>query len=117
MKRTTMIGMFLVFSFIFLGLNLIGPSIVKALSPCCLITGIDHTTGIVTAKVIATGKMIQFKPNGFSPVDGLKLMNSLRIGQPISADMATGKVSVGSSSPCCSIIQPNMPMPVIPLNK
>ncbi len=50
----------------------------KPPGPCCQITGINAATGIVTAKVNATGKTVQFK------VKNLQTLRSLKTGQEVS---------------------------------
>ena len=50
---------------------------VVAGQPCCSITAIDLKTGIVTAKVNATGQTFEFK------VTNQALLKSLKLGQGI----------------------------------
>ena len=75
----------------------------EAATPCCGITAINTKTGVVTAKVLATGKTFQFKVDQLGPIDGAKLLNSLKVGQQIYADFKTHKVSVNGLAPCCNI--------------
>ena len=72
----------------------------EAITPCCDIAGIHAKTGLVTARVTATGKTFQFK------VNDMKLLRSLKVGQKVAADFGTQKVSVDGSVPCCEIVQP-----------
>jgi lysozyme len=74
-------------------------------TPCCAITAIDTTTGVVTAKVNATGKIFQFK------VTDAALLNSLKIGQGVYANFSTMQVSLDGNTPCCSIISSSAPPP------
>jgi hypothetical protein len=67
---------------------------------CCSITAINTSTGVVTAKENATGKIFQFK------VANAALLNSLKVGQGVYANFATGQVSLDGSTMCCSIISP-----------
>lgn len=66
--------------------------------PCCLITSIEASTGVVTAKVNATGQAFQFK------VTDATLLRSLKIGQGVYANLKTHQVSVDGKTPCCQII-------------
>ena len=70
--------------------------------PCCAITAIDARTGIVTAREIGSKRTFQFQ------VKNAALLRSLKVGQPISADFRTQKVSVDNAAPCCGItsVQP-----------
>jgi lysozyme len=70
---------------------------------CCSITAINTSTGVVTAKENATGKIFQFK------VANSALLNSLKIGQGVYANFATGQVSLDGSTMCCSIMPPAPP--------
>ena len=56
--------------------------------PCCAITSIESTTGIVTAKENSSGQTFQIK------VSDAALLHSLRIGQGIFANLKTEQVSV-----------------------
>jgi hypothetical protein len=58
-----------------------------AANPCCNITGISGS-GIVTAIDNTTGKSFEFS------VKDIKQLQSLHIGQPLSADYKSGMVSV-----------------------
>jgi lysozyme len=78
--------------------------------PCCSITAINTSTGLVTAKENATGKIFQFK------VTNAALLNSLKIGQGVYANFATGQVSLDGSTMCCSIMPPAPPPPLPPAN-
>lgn len=78
------------------------PRISSAGEPCCGITAIDTRTGIVTAREIGSKRTFQFE------VKNAALLRSLKVGQPISVDFGTRKVSVDSAAPCCNItsVQP-----------
>jgi hypothetical protein len=75
---------------------------------CCSITAINTSTGMVTAKENATGKIFQFK------VADAALLRSLKIGQGVYANFATGQVSLDGSTMCCSIMPPAPPPPPLP---
>lgn len=74
----------------------------SAVEPCCNITAIDARSGIVTAREIGSKRTFQFE------VKNAALLRSLKVGQPISADFGTRKVSINYAEPCCNItsIQP-----------
>ena len=62
-----------------------------------IVTGID-ASGLVSAKVPATGQMFQFRVNDAS------MLNSLRLGQSISANFSASQVTIYGADPCCSIV-------------
>jgi Cu/Ag efflux protein CusF len=68
--------------------------------PCCEITNIQFgpVDGLVTAKVNSTGQSFQFK------VTDTALLNSMKVGQGIFANLKTQKVSVDGATPCCQIV-------------
>jgi Cu/Ag efflux protein CusF len=66
--------------------------------PCCGITAINASTGVVTAKVNATGKAFEFK------VADSALLNSLKVGQGVYANFGASQVSVDGIVPCCGIV-------------
>ena len=74
----------------------------SAAEPCCSITAIDARSGIVTAREIGSKRTFQFS------VKNAALLRSLKVGQPISADFRTQKVSVDNLEPCCNLtsVQP-----------
>src|SRR5690348_4841684 len=61
-----------------------------------IVTGID-ASGLVSAKVPATGQMFQFQVNDAS------MLNSLRLGQSVSADFTANQVTIYGGTPCCEI--------------
>ena len=69
---------------------------VNPANPCCEITSID-ASGRVTAQDKATGKSFQFQVNDSG------LLNSLHLGQAVSADYAANQVAVAPGIPCCQI--------------
>lgn len=108
------------------------------LSPCCSITGVDARTGLVTAKLLATGVTFQFRfgkvgtspvdgatagnfqpvenlqgfdpakvgrPLPIGPVDAVREVSALKIGQLVWADGA-GRVGLKPGVPCCSVVSP-----------
>jgi len=72
-------------------------SAAKPVNPCCEITGID-ASGKVTAQDKTTGKSFQFQ------VSDANLLTSLHVGQGVTADFATNRVTVYGANPCCEII-------------
>lgn len=64
---------------------------------CCQITGID-SSGTVTARDNGTGRSFQFR------VSDAGLLNSLHLGQSVSANFAAGRVAVANGTPCCQIV-------------
>lgn len=78
----------------------------QAGTPCCGITVVDARTGLVTAKVLATGKVFQFRV-----ADAAKL-KGLHVGSKVWADFAAGTVSLDGASPCCGIATVNPTEPV-----
>jgi len=76
--------------------------------PCCAITSVDSTTGMVTAKVNSTGQTFQFK------VSDAALLHSLRIGQGIFANFKTEQVSVDGENVCCTITSVAAPQSYAP---
>jgi hypothetical protein len=79
---------------------LMGPLPAFAAEPCCNVTAIDSKTQTVTAKETRTGRTFQFK------VADARLLTSLKVGQAVSANFTTMKVSVqpDAQEPCCSIV-------------
>jgi len=70
-----------------------------AATPCCNVTSIDRTSGTVTAKETATGRVFKFK------VTDAKLLSSLKTGQGIYANFTAKQVSVDGIEPCCAIVR------------
>ena len=68
--------------------------------PCCNVTAVDSVTGIVTAKVTATGRVFRFE------VKDRALLASLKVGQGVWADFGTSKVRIHGLEPCCAIVGP-----------
>ena len=77
-------------------------------APCCAITSINASAGVVTAKVNATGNIFQFKI-----IDAAQL-NSLKVGQAVYANFTSNQVSLDGNTPCCAIITPPAPPPPAP---
>ena len=65
--------------------------------PCCGIIAIDQRTGIVSAKVNATGQSFQFN------VRDPAALARLRVGQAVYADFTTHRVSLDGRGACCTI--------------
>jgi hypothetical protein len=74
-------------------------SVAHAVEPCCGIVSIDKKTGLVTARDLKTGQTFQFTAKNAA------LLNTLRIGQKVAADFASGQVSVDRGEACCSIVR------------
>jgi len=74
-----------------------GQSTAQTPPPCCTITAINAGTGIVSAKVTATGNVFQFK------VVNAATLASLRVGQGVYANLTTHQVSLDGRSACCAI--------------
>ena len=72
----------------------------NAAEPCCSITAIDAKAQTVTARETKTGRAFQFK------VADARLLTSLKVGQAVSANFTTMKVSVqpDAQEPCCNIV-------------
>ncbi len=74
------------------------PREVRASQPCCTITTIDMKTGIVTAKNLTTGATFEFKLGNAAQLKGIK------VGEQVSTDLQTGKVTVHSFQPVDGIL-------------
>lgn len=71
--------------------------------PCCAITGIDATTGMVTAVHNATGRSFQFQ------VAEAAVLQGLEVGQSIDANF-TKQVAITHvvlTAPMANVSQPN----------
>lgn len=68
----------------------------NAIAPCCGVTAVDAKTGVVTARVTATGQIFTFKAPG-------ALLQTLKPGSPVYANFAAKQVSLNGSTACCSI--------------
>ena len=68
------------------------------LPPDGVITAIDVKTGIVTAKITATGETFEIKPGNAAQIRNIK------IGDPVSTDFQTGSVTVHSFQPVDGIL-------------
>ena len=83
---------------------------------CCAVAAVDARTGVVTAKVLATGATFQFMfgwydpklgigpVDGLGPVDALKGAATLHVGQQLWAN-AKGRVSVNGIAACCGVVK------------
>jgi Cu/Ag efflux protein CusF len=69
-------------------------------TPCCPITAIDARTGVVSAKVNASGAAFQFR------VTDAALLKSLKVGREVYANFTTEQVSLDGKVMCCTIISP-----------
>ncbi|HYL13974.1 MAG TPA: GH25 family lysozyme [Terriglobales bacterium] len=77
-------------------------------APCCSITAINTSTGVVTANVSANGNIFQFK------VTNAALLNSLKVGQGVYANFTTNQVSLDGTTACCAITTSPAPPPPAP---
>ena len=68
--------------------------------PCCNVTAINAATGLVTAQGAGI-KSFQFR------VRDAALLRTIKVGQSVYADFATGKVRLHGAEPCCSIVTPS----------
>ena len=87
--------LFALFAFIVL---LVAAPAAYASVPCCQITAINSQTGVVTAKVNATGQVFQFKLNDAAQV------RTLKVGQAIYANMTAKQVSLDGKIPAGTIL-------------
>ncbi len=69
-------------------------------APCCGVTAIDPATGIVTARISASGQTFQFK------VANPALLGTLKVGDKVWANGATRKVGLSALELCCAIVGP-----------
>jgi len=69
-----------------------------AATPCCTITSVNASTGVVTADETATGRAFQFG------VKNAALLKTLHAGSPVYANFTSRQVSVDGANPCCSIV-------------
>jgi len=67
-------------------------------APCCGIIGIDNSSGVVTAKVNATGQQFQFKLS--NPAQ----LGMLNVGQAIYANLAAKQVSLNGTAASGTIL-------------
>lgn len=71
---------------------------VYAVEPCCNIVSINSRAGTVTAKVNATGQQFEFRLS--SPAQ----IPSLRVGQPIFANLRNRQVSLDGQHPAGQVV-------------
>ena len=74
----------------------------EAATPCCAVTAINLKTGLVTAKNSTTGKTLQFS------VDKAAI-SKVKVGDKVSVDSMSGKVTVHGAEPVNGIIRPAEP--------
>ena len=75
--------------------------------PCCVVTAIDARTGLVTAKVRATGKTFQFKADAAA-------RRSLKVGSAVFANFKTNQISLDGKKACCQIVAARRVRPAEP---
>jgi hypothetical protein len=79
--------------------------------PCCNITAIYTSTGVVTAKENATSRTFEFR------VTNAALLKSLKVGQGVYANFRAKQVSLDGKTACCQITSgPSAPKPMAPAN-
>jgi hypothetical protein len=82
-------------------------------APCCGITAMNANSGVVTARVTATGVTFQFT------VASPQVLATLRIGQGVYANFTAKQVSLDGRSACCQIVSsspvaaPALPAPAM----
>ena len=69
-----------------------------AADPCCQIVGVNNRTGIVTAKVNATGEQFAFRLSNPAATP------SLRVGQPLFANLRNRQVSLDGQHPAGQVV-------------
>jgi hypothetical protein len=71
-----------------------------SLPACCTVVRLDTTRSIFTARETATGYTFRFS------VKDRRLQRTLKVGNPVWADFATKKVTLGAADaqPCCAIL-------------
>jgi hypothetical protein len=67
-------------------------------APCCGITAINQKSGVVTARVTATGVTFQFM------VATPQVLQSLHVGQGVFANFSAKQVSLDGRTACCQIV-------------
>lgn len=72
-------------------------------TPCCSITTIDAASGVVTAKITASGNVFEFKAR--NPAT----LSALRVGQSVQANFANNQVSLDGRTVCCTITKAPAP--------
>jgi len=65
-------------------------------APCCTVTAINASTGLVTGRVNATGQSFTFTASG-------SVLSALKVGQGVYANFTSKQVSINGASACCSI--------------
>ena len=75
--------------------------------PCCNVSAIDARTGLVTAKVRATGKTFQFKADAAA-------RRSLKVGSAVFANFKTNQISLDGKNACCQIVAARRVRPTEP---
>ncbi|MGH7582016.1 MAG: hypothetical protein ACREL5_02170 [Gemmatimonadales bacterium] len=73
------------------------PAAAQVTPPCCSITAIQTVTGVVSAKVKATGDTFAFK------VTNRRTLTALKVGQSVYANFTTHQVSIDGRSACCTV--------------
>ncbi len=70
---------------------------------CCAITAIDASTGVVSAKITASGNVFEFKARSAAT------LSSMRVGQAVQANFAKNQVSLDGRTVCCTITKAPAP--------
>ena len=95
-----MIGNRLASALLLISIILFAPDRVKAqkpLEPCCGIVTVNARTGVVRAKVIATGNVFEFKAS--NPAT----LATLKPGQPVFANFTNHQISLDGKTACCTM--------------
>lgn len=69
----------------------------KPIEPCCGIVTVNVRTGVVRAKVIATGNVFEFKAS--NPAT----LATLKPGQPVFANFTNHQISLDGKTTCCTM--------------
>lgn len=85
-----------------------GATDARAQAPCCSVTAVDTATGVVSAKVNATGATFQFK------VANAAQLKALRVGQGVYANLSAKQVSLDGKTSCCAIVSTGAATPIRP---
>jgi len=69
---------------------------------CCTVVSTNGQTGIVSAKVTASGALFEFKFNTANP----RALGAVRAGQAVYANFTNNQVSLDGRTACCTVTKP-----------
>ena len=75
----------------------------RATAACCSITAIDAQSGVVSAKVIASGYVFEFKARSAAT------LAALRVGQAVQVNFTNNQVSLDGRTVCCTVTKAPAP--------